>query len=50
MRRFFFFFKSLCETGIIYRRIKWTQDIGFLTLAEMAQVIDGNHGNDSKEG
>ena len=31
------------------RIIKWTQHIGFLTLAEIAQVIDGNHRNDSKQ-
>ena len=30
--------------------IKWTQHIGFLTLAEMARVVEGNHGNDRKEG
>ena len=30
--------------------INWSQHIGFLTLAEMAQVIEGNHGNDFKEG
>ena len=32
------------------RTIKWAQHIGFLTLAEIAQVIEGNHGNDLKEG
>ena len=32
------------------RIIKWTHHIGFLTLAEMAQVVEGIHGNDSKEG
>ena len=32
------------------RIIKWTQHIGFLTLAGMARVIEGNHGNDSKKG
>ena len=32
------------------RIIKWNQHIGFLTLAGMAQVVEGNHGNDSKEG
>ena len=32
------------------RIIKWTQHIGFLTLAEMARVVEGNHGNNSKEG
>ena len=32
------------------RIIKWTQHIGFLTLAEIAQVIEGNHGYHSKEG
>ena len=31
------------------RIIKWTQHIGFLTLAEITQVVEGNHGNDSKE-
>ena len=30
--------------------IKLTQHIGFLTLAEIAQIIEGNHGNDLKEG
>ena len=30
--------------------IKWTQHIGFLTLSEIAQVIEGNHGNNFKEG
>ena len=30
--------------------IKWTQHIGFLTLAQMVRVVEGNHGNDSKEG
>ena len=29
------------------RIIKWTQHIGFLTLAEMARVVERNHGNDS---
>ena len=32
------------------RIIKWTQQIGFLTLVEIAQVIEGNYGNDLKEG
>ena len=32
------------------RIIKWTQHIGFLTLAGMEQVVEGNHGNDLKEG
>ena len=30
------------------RIIKWTQHIAFLTLAGMVQVVEGNHGNDSK--
>ena len=30
------------------RIIKWTQHVGFLTLAGIAQVVEGNHGNDSK--
>ena len=30
------------------RIIKWTQHIGFLTLAGMARVVEGIHGNDSK--
>ena len=30
------------------RIIKWTQHIGFLTLAVMERVVEGNHGNDSK--
>ena len=32
------------------RIIKWTQHIGFLTLAGMDTVVEGNHRNDSKEG
>ena len=32
------------------RIIKWTQHIGFLTLAGMDTVIEGNHGNYLKEG
>ena len=33
---------------VAYERIiKWTQHIGFLTLAEIARVVEGNHGNDS---
>ena len=28
--------------------IKWIQQIGFLTLAGIARVVEGNHGNDSK--
>ena len=32
------------------RIIKWTQRIGFLTLAGMERVVEGNHGNDLKEG
>ena len=28
------------------RIIKWTQHIGFLTLAEMARIVERNHGND----
>ena len=42
--------KNPCIKHIHGRIIKWTQYIGFLTLAEIAQVIEGNHGNDSKEG
>ena len=30
--------------------IKWTQHIGFLTLAGMEKVSEGNHENDLKEG
>ena len=30
------------------RIIKWTQHIRFLTLAGMARVVEGNHGNDTK--
>ena len=38
-------------TGLGHGRIiKWTHHIGFLTLAEIEQVIEGNHGNVSKEG
>ena len=29
--------------------IKWTQQIGFLALAGIAPVVEGNYGNDSKE-
>ena len=32
------------------RIIKWTQHIGFLTLAGMERIVEGNHGNDLKEG
>ena len=32
------------------RIIKWTQLIGFLTLAVMERVVEGNHGNNLKEG
>ena len=32
------------------RIIKWTQHIGFLTLAGTAPFVEGNHGNDSKKG
>ena len=32
------------------RIIKWTQHIGFLTLAGIVPVVEGNHGNHSKEG
>ena len=30
------------------RSIKWTYHIGFLTLAGMDPVIEGNHGKNSK--
>ena len=30
------------------RIIKWAQNIGFLILAGMTRVVEGNHGNDSK--
>ena len=30
------------------RIIKWIQHIGFLTLAGMARVLEGNYGNNSK--
>ena len=30
--------------------IKRTPHIGFLTLDEMERVVEGNHGNDLKEG
>ena len=46
MARFFLKIFS-CSDG---RIIKWTQHIGFLTLAGIAPVVEGNHGNDSKEG
>ena len=32
------------------RIIKWTQHTDFLTLAGIALVVEGNHGNDLKEG
>ena len=32
------------------RIIKWTQHIDFLTLAGIERVVEGNHGNDFKEG
>ena len=32
------------------RIIKWTQHIGFLTLAGMERVVEGNRGSDLKEG
>ena len=43
---------NLCVKMYIYHGciIKWTQHIGFLTLAGMARVVEGNHGNNSKEG
>ena len=31
------------------RIIKWTYHTGFLTLAGMDPIAEGNHGNDSKE-
>ena len=31
------------------RIIKWTQHVGFLTLAEIERVVEGNQGNDLKE-
>ena len=31
------------------RITKWTQHIGFLTLAGIEGVVEGNHGNDLKE-
>ena len=39
--------KALTEHG---RIIKWTQHTGFLTLAGMERVVQGNYGNDFKEG
>ena len=32
------------------RIIKWTQHVGFSILTGMERVVEGNHGNDSKEG
>ena len=32
------------------RIIKWTQHIGFLRLAGMERVVEGNRGNNLKEG
>ena len=32
------------------RIIKWTQHIGFLMLVGMERIVEGNHGNDLKEG
>ena len=32
------------------RIIKWTQHVGFLTLAGMERVVEGNHENDLKNG
>ena len=32
------------------RIVNWTQHIDFLTLAGMERVVEGNHGNDLKEG
>ena len=32
------------------RIIKWTQHIGFLTLAGIERVVEENHGNNLKEG
>ena len=32
------------------RIIKWIQHIGFLTLAGMERDVEGNHGNNLKEG
>ena len=31
------------------RSIKWTLHIGFLTLAGMDSIIEGNHGKNSKK-
>ena len=46
-----FDYTSMLETSKIYGRIiKWTQHIGFLTLAGMYPVIEGNRGKDLKEG
>ena len=38
----------LCKDISYGRVIKWTQHIGFLTLAGIARVVEGNHGSDSK--
>ena len=41
----------LCEICYLHGRIlKRTQHIGFLTLARVERVVEGNHGNDLKEG
>ena len=49
--QFFFFYTNIEEKYFFHGRIiNWTQHKGCLTLAEMAQVVEGNHGNDSKDG
>ena len=30
--------------------IKWIYHIGFLIMAQMERIVEGNHGNDLKEG
>ena len=54
-----FFFRLTAKLKSIYdffdclprgRIIKWTQHIGLLTLAGISPVVEGNHGNDLKEG
>ena len=43
--------KQYNDTSIFHGRIiKWTQHIGYLTLAGMERIVEGNHENDLKEG
>ena len=42
----YFYLRGKCSSHACIN--KGAQHIGFLTLAEMARVVKGNHGNDSK--